>query len=195
MPTGIYQHKLNQGFQKGYIPTDEHRRKLSQAHKGINLSEETKRKISEANKGKRSGMRGKKHSIKTRKKMSNAKKINPVKYWFGKKLSDKHKKKISERAKIKNNIRKALAVRWKGHQKREYKRYIHLTNTKKYREWRMGVFLRDNFMCQGCGIRGCFLEAHHIRSWAKYPKERFNIENGVSLCCECHKLVRKKNNV
>ncbi|MEK7180323.1 MAG: NUMOD3 domain-containing DNA-binding protein [Patescibacteria group bacterium] len=38
MPVGIYQHKPNQGFQKGYIPSEEHRKKLSQAHKGKKLS-------------------------------------------------------------------------------------------------------------------------------------------------------------
>ena len=84
-----------------FLTTAEHN-KLH--HKGIMLTEETKRKISEARKGRFLGenspmygkdlsgdknpMYGKKHSIETKRKMSEAKK--------GKKLSDDHRRKLSE---------------------------------------------------------------------------------------------------
>lgn len=60
MPTGVYQHKPNQGFQKGHPQfahwlgrkhTEESKKKMSEALRGRKVSEETKRKISEVRKG------------------------------------------------------------------------------------------------------------------------------------------------
>jgi len=70
----------------------------------------------------------------------------------------------------------------------------------KYKEWRLQVFGRDNFTCQKCGVRGTYLEPHHIKSFASMLRE-FNIctleesrtcdnlwdlNNGITLCKECH---------
>lgn len=60
-----------------------------------------------------------------------------------------------------------------------------------WKEWREAVFKRDNWICQQCGKTKCILEPHHLQSWAKYPKLRFEISNGQTLCQECH---RKTNN-
>lgn len=53
------------------------------------------------------------------------------------------------------------------------------------RVWRKEVFSRDNFKCQKCGSNKR-LEAHHIKSWKNFPKERFDINNGKTLCHNCH---------
>lgn len=66
--------------------------------------------------------------------------------------------------------------------------------TKEYKKWRQSVFLRDNFTCQNCGERGGNLEAHHIKAWAYYPSERYNIDNGLTLCKNCHKKIHKGAN-
>lgn len=64
---------------------------------------------------------------------------------------------------------------------------ILLRGSRKYSQWRVEVFKRDNFTCQDCGDdKGGNLNAHHIKHWAKYPELRFNIENGKTLCKECH---------
>jgi hypothetical protein len=52
--------------------------------------------------------------------------------------------------------------------------------------WRDKVFIRDNYTCQTCGIRGGRLEAHHIKRWADYPKLRYVVSNGITLCRTCH---------
>ena len=58
--------------------------------------------------------------------------------------------------------------------------------SKKMRLWRLSVLERDLFTCQNCGISGCVLEVHHLKSFAKYPELRFDINNGQTLCKKCH---------
>lgn len=58
--------------------------------------------------------------------------------------------------------------------------------SKKYKEWRMMVFGRDNFTCQDCGKRGCYLEAHHIKPFSTHKHLRFNVNNGITYCKACH---------
>lgn len=69
--------------------------------------------------------------------------------------------------------------------------------SKEYKEWRMKVFMRDNWTCQFCGLRShigldekVYLEAHHIKSFKDYPKLRFDVNNGITLCRDCHNLTK-----
>lgn len=61
-----------------------------------------------------------------------------------------------------------------------------LRSSPEYISWRTAVFERDNYTCRGCGERGCYLEAHHIKGFAKYPDLRFLVDNGITYCEECH---------
>jgi hypothetical protein len=66
--------------------------------------------------------------------------------------------------------------------------------TDKYKKWRMRIFTRDNFACAICEQRGAiYLEAHHIENYYKYPKLRFSIHNGITLCRSCHRFFHKIN--
>jgi len=64
-------------------------------------------------------------------------------------------------------------------------------NTTEYKKWRMSVYERDDFTCQRCHQKGCRLEAHHVVPWVESRELRFSIDNGITLCEECHKLVHK----
>lgn len=53
-------------------------------------------------------------------------------------------------------------------------------------EWRKQVFERDVYTCQDCKQYGGKLQAHHKEEWAEAPHKRFDLDNGVTLCVECH---------
>jgi len=61
-----------------------------------------------------------------------------------------------------------------------------------YRMWRKEVFERDKWSCVECGRirkRGdrVILNADHIKPWSLYPATRLDVDNGRTLCQECHK--------
>lgn len=59
-----------------------------------------------------------------------------------------------------------------------------------YRDWRVRVYKRDKFTCQmpGCSYKK-YLNAHHIQKWASASSLRFDVDNGITLCKNCHKKV------
>ena len=102
----------------------------------------------------------------------------------GKKLSEKHRKKISKALKgYKCHL-------WKGGV--TSKNGVIRSNIES-RLWREAVFARDNWTCQECGDnRGGNLNAHHKKSFSRYPKLRLALDNGITLCKNCHIKVHKK---
>jgi len=57
-------------------------------------------------------------------------------------------------------------------------------NSKEYRVWRAKVIRRDK-RCQICGsIKNRV--AHHINHASYFPEQRFDVNNGVCLCKDCH---------
>jgi 5-methylcytosine-specific restriction endonuclease McrA len=56
-----------------------------------------------------------------------------------------------------------------------------------YREWITEVYERDRYTCQKCGEVGGKLNAHHIEGYAENKDLRTDLENGITLCKNCHK--------
>ncbi len=136
--------------------------------------------------------KGKKLSLKTREKMSDAKKGKTPKnikmlieakrnYKYTKKhrkrLSETHKKlgtmPPSRRGTIPWNFRNITPI------------HERIRKSPEYAEWRWGVFVRDDFTCQMCGVRGARLRANHIKKFSDYPELRLELTNGITICENC----------
>jgi len=166
------------------------------------------------NKGKNNPFYGKHHTAEARKKMSEAKLKNPVRYWKGKKLgfvpSGGFKKGMTPWNKGKTGMpwlgrKRVFTEDWKRHLSEaqigkkgklsnayrhgKSKEYLLIRGSKKMKEWKIKVFKRDDFTCQKCGKKGIYLEAHHINGFAEFPELRFDVSNGITLCKNCHKLT------
>ena len=80
--------------------------------------------------------------------------------------------------------------------------YKIIRETFKYRQWRSDIFTRDEFSCVFCGKKGCELNADHFPKrfidiikehkivtlkQAIECEELWNINNGRTLCVDCHR--------
>ncbi len=190
----------NGSFKKGQISwnknrvglkcTEETKKKMSETHKrigtgkwmlGRKLSEETKRKISENSK--KLGLRPPSSKGKTYEEL------------YGKRKADLLKKKRSE------SLKGEKCHWWRGGITSLRGKIYH---SQKYHQWRSNVFQRDNWTCQTCYVRkGKELHPHHIKSFAKILEEYnikileealnceelWDVNNGITLCKDCHKLT------
>ena len=110
-------------------------------------------------------------------------------------VSDERKRKMSET--MRKIVRDGKHNFWKGGMK-NLSTIIRWCS--EYKIWRKNIFIRDNFTCSVCKVRGGKLEAHHLDSFAfllfKHNidsldkaiecKELWDINNGVTICHTCH---------
>lgn len=148
--------------------------------------------------------KGQSHTKETRERISGSKKGKKLSC-EGKKLSQTHKQHLKENHKgflgLKHSLktRKLLSEQRKGESGSNWQDGKSVKNDKirkslEYKLWREAVFKRDNYTCIWCGARsgnGNALELHadHIRPFAFFPELRFAIDNGRTLCIDCHKTT------
>lgn len=72
---------------------------------------------------------------------------------------------------------------WQGGKTEESKAF---RNSLEYRVWRKRVFERDQYTCQNCDQIGGELNADHIKPFALYTELRLDLNNGRTLCRQCH---------
>lgn len=160
---------------KPHFQSLETKKKIGLSQIGKKFTEETKAKM-------RLLKLGKKQSEETRQKRSNL--------MMGHFVSDETRNKISK-------IHKGRKCPWAkppimfGKNNPRWKGGVTLINEQirkslEYRLWRKAVFERDNYTCIFCGQCGGDLEADHIKPFSDYPELRFAIDNGRTLCVNCH---------
>jgi 5-methylcytosine-specific restriction endonuclease McrA len=89
----------------------------------------------------------------------------------------------------------ARNYRWKGG---ITKHNLLLRYQMKARNWSKAVKIRDKYICRLCGDKNykgrgksIKLESHHLKSWKDYPELRYDINNGITTCYDCHKKILK----
>jgi len=192
-------------FLKGYVMSEEHKRKIGKANKGKPMSEEQKEKLRLANIGKH-------HSEEHKRKISNSnlgKHKEPHTEETKKKMSLAHKglpstmkgKHHTEEANEKNR----QAHIGKKHSEETKLKMSELHKGEKCHLWKGGISYepysmdwtktlkraireRDNYTCQMCGKLQSerAFDVHHIDG----DKKNCNPDNLVTLCHNCHaKLI------
>jgi len=168
--------KGQKGWNKGLTKkNDERVRKSAENMKGISKSESHKEKLRQVN-------LGKKYS-----KETNQKKACP-----GEKNGNFGKRGVETTQFGKFNEE---SPNWKGGKSSIY---ALIRYSSKYSEWRRAIFDRDNFTCQHCHKKSeGDIEAHHINILREYnitnTEQAYNcpelwfLENGITLCINCHK--------
>jgi len=188
----------NKGLTK---ETNELIRKMSEDKKGKKHSKAHREKISEKMQ-ERKARDGYMNSPKAKEKISRA---NKGKHLSPKTEFKKNHKVPQEWREISRESGKKFAgeksPHWQGGKTSLADRIRH---SFKYRQWRSDVFTRDDFTCQDCGKRGVYVEAHHIeafsdiiefndiktREQAINCEELWNINNGFTLCKDCHNKTK-----
>jgi hypothetical protein len=105
-------------------------------------------------------------------------------------INDEYSKMWNAEIEICEFLTKALGSDHKLSQKYHRTAYWNYGNnhrkSQEYDRWRRRVFKRDWYTCRACDRKGERLVAHHLYSYAKYPRYRKILENGITLCVQCH---------
>jgi len=135
------------------------------------------------------------HKFNVGKKQTEEHKDKVRQFNLGKKLSEETKKKVSlilmgnNRGRGNKGRTGSLAPNWKGGTTSKYEI---IRSSVEYKLWRKSIMERDKWTCIWCGYRSQGngdIHADHIKPFALFPELRFAIDNGRTLCKECHKTT------
>jgi len=75
--------------------------------------------------------------------------------------------------------------------KRKKKKKGYNYNSTSYKKWRLSIYRRDKYQCQLCGRLGA-INAHHIKRKIDFPELTYRLDNGITLCVQCHNVITGK---
>lgn len=99
-------------------------------------------------------------------------------------------RKVSVETRIKQSEAQLLSKNhnWKGgHSIRKNRREIGVLK----QIWRDAVIGRDKSVCQICNKFCMYPIAHHIKHATEFPELMYSVDNGKTLCYDCHMIVHK----
>lgn len=64
-----------------------------------------------------------------------------------------------------------------------------LRTSKEYKEWHDNILERDDYTCQYCFTRGGELEVDHVKPFNAFGDLKLDMDNGKTLCINCHRKV------
>ena len=185
-------------FQKG--------NQLGKLNIGRQFTEEHRRNIGLAQKGQPSRRLGTKHTKESKEKMRETALLNGNKppSRKGIKFTEEQKEYLKQNAtrfwlgKKRPEISGENCHLWRGGATPLYHQIRHCFE---YRLWHSDILRRDDFICHDCNIRGGKLSVDHIKPLALIVQENsiktfeeakncdeiWNINNGRTLCWECHR--------
>lgn len=174
----------------GHKQTEEAKQKNREAHLGKKgcigriVSDETRMKISNAN-------RGRIVPEEERRKMRIARANRIFDSETRRKIGDANRKRVwTDESRAKASI--SLKGKYAGENSPHWKGGITSVNERlrkspEYKKWRLSVFERDDYTCFMCNTRGGHLHAHHIRTRSSNPDLMLDVNNGITLCSQCHR--------
>lgn len=99
-----------------------------------------------------------------------------------------------------NRCGKCAKEHHKKHIKKHIRYHTRIAERNKYKNniWRKKIFKRDKYTCQKCYKKGSYLNAHHLNGYHWDKLHRYDIDNGITLCYDCHtrfhNIYHNKNN-
>ena len=144
---------------------------------GKHRTDEVRLAISERTRGEKNPFFGKHHSEETKRKL--AERV----------VTDETRQKISDNHADVNGCNNPA---WKGGVS-SWKAV--LMKSQLYKNWRKAIFTRDHHTCQMCNDNtGGNLQAHHIHPIRDHKNDlsMFDINNGITLCKQCHESIYKR---
>lgn len=79
---------------------------------------------------------------------------------------------------------------WNPNKTREEKE-LERKNHTKHVHWAKAIKKIHNYVCFICKKNSRRLESHHLNCWSDFPEQRYDLNNGVCLCVDCHKFFHK----
>lgn len=184
------------GFSKTIEQEERRRKNISNSNRGRRLRPESIIKRTETRR---------KNGFWKDKKLTAEKKSKTLKISWTKEKREKQSKKMQKYSRRYSEEKKGEKSHlWKGG---VYSKNKTIRKQMDFRLWRKAVFERDNYTCQKCNIRNktglgrtVELHPHHIFNFSEYESLRFDTDNGITLCKECHNnfhniFGRKENNL
>ena len=128
-----------------------------------------------------------------------------VPHWLGRSHTEESRAKISKAASVPKPWLRGSRNGMFGRTGALNPRYVDGSSPERQRvyasaEWKAilrAVYKRDGYACRECAAPKSTpksLHAHHVYPWAGFPELRYDVDNLVTLCRNCHHWVHSSQN-